>query len=136
MPGKIERFLAHGPYAVVGASADRAKYGNKVLRCYLQHGLEVYAVHPREQAIEGVACYRALSQLPRAIHGISVVTPPQVTEQIVEDAPSSGARYVWMQPGAESLQAITRAESLGLQIIAQGPCILVVLGFRESSQDE
>ena len=52
---KLKDFLASGPYAVVGASTVREKYGNKVLRAYLQHGLEIFPVHPKEREIEGVA---------------------------------------------------------------------------------
>ena len=38
---------------------------------------------------------------------------------------------LWMQPGAESPAAIARAQALGMNVIAGGPCLLVVLGFRE-----
>jgi hypothetical protein len=51
---KIKDFLAAGPYAVVGASSAREKYGNKVLRAYLQNQLAVTPVHPREAQIEGL----------------------------------------------------------------------------------
>ena len=43
----------------------------------------------------------------------------------------AGAVFVWMQPGAESANAVARAEELGLHPIAGGPCLLVALGFRE-----
>lgn len=129
---RIEGFLAGGPWAVVGASASRAKYGNRVLRAYLQTGREVYAVNPKEQLIEGVACYPSLRDLPVSVHGVSVITQPAMTELIVEDLPASGAEIVWMQPGAESPRAIERAAELGLEVIAGGPCILVALRYREA----
>ena len=127
---KIDVFLSTGPFAVVGASGDRAKFGNKVLRCYLQHGLKAYPVNPRESAIEGVDCYANVQSLPEPVHGVSVITPPSVTEQIVADVAEAGVRHLWMQPGAESSEAISRAEALGLSVIAGGPCLLVQLGFR------
>ena len=40
-----------------------------------------------------------------------------------------GIQHVWMQPGAESEQAVHRAEALGMNVIANGPCALVVLEF-------
>jgi predicted CoA-binding protein len=123
----IERFLARGPWAVVGASADRAKYGNRVLRAYLETGREVYAVNPHEWTIEGVACYPSLRDLPVRVRGVSVITPPDVTETIVEDLPAAGAEAVWMQPGAESRRAVERAEELGVVVIAGGPCALVAM---------
>jgi predicted CoA-binding protein len=127
----IGEFLARGPYAVVGASADRAKYGNKVLRCYLQHDLEVYAVNPNCSEVEGQVCHANLRQVPAQVRGVSVITRPEVTEKIVEDAAAAGVEFVWMQPGAESRAAITVAEESGLKVIADGPCVLVALGFRD-----
>ncbi len=127
----IRAFLDGEAFAVVGASRDRAKYGNKVLRAYLQNGLKVFPVHPRETEIEGLAAYPGLASLPEPVHGVSIVTPPAVTEQVVDQAAAAGIRHVWMQPGAESPEALRRAEALGLEVIAGGPCALVALGYRE-----
>ena len=128
---KIRAFLARGPFAVVGASADRDKYGNKVLRAYLQNGLVVYPVNPRESQIEGLAVYPDLASLPEPVRGVSIVTPPAVTEQVMRQAAAAGIRYVWMQPGADSPQALEQAEALGLEAIGGGPCVLVALRYHE-----
>jgi uncharacterized protein len=127
---KIADFLAGAPHAVVGASLDRSKYGNKVLRCYLQAQRPVHCVHPREQVIEGVACVATIAQLPDGVRGLSIITPPPVTEDIVRQAADKGIQRLWMQPGAESRRALEIADELGLDVIAGGPCLLVVLGFR------
>lgn len=131
MQSRIEEFLAGSVYAVVGASNDRWKYGNKVLRCYLQRGRRAIPVNPRAKIVEGLAAVPDLTSLPEPVHGASIITPPDVTEQIVEDAARAGVKRLWMQPGAESARAIERAEDLGLSVIAGGPCLLVVLGYRE-----
>lgn len=128
---KIKDFLAAGPYAVVGASSAREKYGNKVLRAYLQNGLAVTPVHPRETEIEGVKSVPDIASLPDGIRGLSMITPPPVTEKLVGEAAKKGIRRLWMQPGAESAAAIANAEALGLSVIAGGPCLLVALHFRE-----
>jgi predicted CoA-binding protein len=127
----IEEFLARGPYAVVGASTNQAKYGNKVLRCYLQHRLEVYAVNPNRSQVEQLTCYRDLTGLPAQVRCASVITRPEVTERIVDDAAAAGTEFLWMQPGAESPAAIAHAERSGITVIAGGPCVLVALGFRD-----
>lgn len=127
----IEDFLKEGPYAVVGASTHRAKYGNKVLRAYLQRNLEVYAVNPNADEVEGLKSYASLPTLPEVPRGVSIITPPQVTEQIVEDAAQAGVRFLWMQPGAESPRGVRRARELGMEVIADGSCFLVVAGYRE-----
>jgi predicted CoA-binding protein len=128
---RIDAFLRSGPFAVVGASADRSKYGNKVLRCYLQHGHTAYPVNPRAPEVEGQRAYPSLAALPGPVPAISVITPPEVTEKVVREAHATGVRHVWMQPGAESDAAIRAAEELGMNVIGGGPCLLVVMGYRE-----
>jgi len=129
---RIQAFLERGPWAVVGASSARAKYGNKVLRCYLQNGkAPVYPVNPRALEIEGVRCYPSLAALPERARAVSIITPPAITEATVEEAAELGIRHLWMQPGAESRRALARADELGLEVIAGGPCLLVALGYRE-----
>lgn len=127
----IDDFLKGSVFAVVGASTDRSKYGNKVLRCYLQHDLVAWPVHPRETEIEGVPCAPDFESLPEQVHGLSIITPPEVTEVVLEAAAQAGIKRVWMQPGAESNEAISRAKDLGMTVIAGGPCLLVALGFED-----
>jgi len=128
---RIDAFLNGAPHAVVGASRNRSKYGNKVLRVYQQTGREVYPVNPTGGEIEGLTAYTSLDAVPTPVHGVSIITPPQVTEKVVETAARLGIRHVWMQPGAESDAAVARAEELGLSVISGGPCILVVQRYHE-----
>lgn len=129
---RIEAFLTQGPWAVVGASTDRAKYGNKVLRAYLQAGrAPVYPVNPHATLVEGLAAFADLGSLPERARAASIITPPAVTERVVDDAIAAGVEHLWMQPGAESDAAVAAAEAAGLSVVAGGPCLLVVLGYRE-----
>ena len=128
---QIRRFLDGAPHAVVGASTDRAKYGNKVLRAYLQADRPVFAVNPKADQVEGVPAYADLAAIAADVHGISIVTPPTVTETIVQQAGRLGIQHCWMQPGSESVTAIQQAQALGMNVIAEGPCLLVALGYRE-----
>ena len=69
-----------------------------------------------------------------------VVTPPagatvqephlEVVEHVME-AGAAGVKHIWMQPGAESETAVTRANELGMSVIAGGACFLVIAGYRE-----
>jgi predicted CoA-binding protein len=131
LESRIQTFLAAGPYAVVGASTDRSKYGNKVLRCYQQHGLEVFPINPKAEEVEGLRAYPSLEALPVKVSGISIITPPAVTVSVVQEAIQAGVKRIWMQPGAEHPDAIRIAEEAGLEVIANGPCLLVVMGYRE-----
>ena len=128
---RIETFLNAEAFGVVGASAKPHKYGNKVLRCYLQNGHVAVPVNPVEREIEGQACVASVEELPGHVNSISIITPPQVTEKIVEQAIARGIRNLWMQPGAESASAVAAAEAAGLNVIADGSCVLVVLGYRD-----
>lgn len=128
---EIKEFLSGERFAVVGASKDRSKYGNKVLRAYQQAGKTVYPVHPKETEIEGLTAYPDLASLPESVDGISIITPPPVTESIVQQAIDAGIEHVWMQPGAESDDAIRAATDAGIRLIAGGPCLLVAVGYRE-----
>jgi len=127
----IERFLESAVFGVVGASPRRHKYGNQVLRCYQQSGRRAIPVNPREAIIEGVACVASVADLPVEAKSISVITPPAVTERIVQEAIRRGVENVWMQPGAESDAAVEACRRAGINVIADGSCVLVVLGFRE-----
>jgi uncharacterized protein len=109
----------------------RKKYGNKVLRAYLQSQRAVYPVHPSAEEVEGLTAYRDLASLPETVHGLSIITPPQITQQVVAQAAQLGIRHIWMQPGAESDSAVELAQQAGINVIWGGPCILVVLRFRE-----
>ena len=129
--GSIERFLSSPAYGVVGASTRRHKYGNKVLRCYQQNGRRAIPVNPREPQIEGAASVASVLDLPDDVHSLSVITPPAVTERVVDEAIRRGIQHVWMQPGAESDKAVADCVAAGINVIADGSCLLVVLGYRE-----
>lgn len=129
--GSIQRFLSSPAYGVVGASTRRHKYGNKVLRCYQQNGRRAIPVNPREPEIEGAASVASVLELPDDVRSLSVITPPAVTERIVADAIRKGIEHIWMQPGAESDKAVADCEAAGINVIADGSCVLVVLGYRE-----
>lgn len=128
---RIETFLDAGSFGVVGASRNPDKYGNKVLRCYLQNRYAAVPVNPVEKEIEGLSCVPSVSDLPVHVSSISVITPPQVTEKVVQEAIARGVKNLWMQPGAESAAAVAAAEAAGLNVIADGSCVLVVLGYRD-----
>jgi predicted CoA-binding protein len=131
MNDRIAEFLAAPAFGVAGASKNRDKYGNKVLRCYLQNGRTVVPINPLEVEIEGVACVKSVSDLPAEVQSLSIITPPPVTDKVVAHAIAKGIRSIWMQPGAQSTAAIAACEAAGVNIIADGSCLLVVMGYHE-----
>jgi uncharacterized protein len=128
---KIQSFLAGKRFAVAGASTDRSKYGNKVLRVYQQNKMDVVPINPTATEVEGLTAYPNLASAPGPFDGVSIITPPKVTERVVDEALRLGIKHIWMQPGAESELAIQAAEAAGASVIAHGPCILVSLRYRD-----
>jgi len=128
---KIEQFLTSAVFGVVGASRQRDKYGNKVLRCYQQNERPVIPVHPKEKQIEGIDCVASVEDLPATVDSISIITPPAITEKVVVGAAAKGIKNIWMQPGAESPVAVKFCQEHGLNVIADGSCLLVVLHYHE-----
>lgn len=128
---QIRQFLASTSFGVVGASANRQKFGNKVLRCYQQNGRNVIPVNPVESVVEGIACVASISDLPPEVESISMITPPPVTAKLVPLAIEKGIKNIWMQPGAEHPDAVALCREQGVNVIADGSCILVVMGYHD-----
>ena len=128
---QLDHFFQSSGFGVVGASADRSKFGNRVVRAYQEKGLTAIPVNPRESSIEGVDCVSGVADLPPEVKSISIITPPQVTEKVVTEAIGKGIANIWMQPGAESNQAVEICRRHNINVIADGTCVLVVLGYRE-----
>jgi predicted CoA-binding protein len=126
----IQAFLSAESFAVAGASTRREKYGNKILRALMQHGMKVYPLNPASEVVEGLQAFASLHDLPTQPQSLSIVTPPIVTRKIVEQAISGGVKHVWMQPGAEDAEASRMAREAGMNVIDDGSCILVLLAYR------
>ena len=123
---QMELFLNGAPHAVVGASHARHKYGNKVLRAFLQANRPAYPVNPQATVVEGVPAFARLEDIPGAVYGISIVTPRELTLQVVAEAVQLGIRHIWMQPGG-SERCHREGARHGANVIAGGPCLFVAL---------
>jgi len=126
----IENFLASKTYAVAGASARTHKYGYKVFKALLASGRETYPLNPITKEIEGHKAYPKIADLPVVPESLSIITPSEVTRQVVTDAIAAGVKHIWMQPGAEDEQASALAREGGINVIDDGSCILVLLAHR------
>ncbi|KAJ2445941.1 hypothetical protein IWW46_001213 [Coemansia sp. RSA 2440] len=125
-------FFASTRYAVVGASANKSKYGNKVLCWYLQHNISAVPINPTSTHIENVACSPSLSELEWAKNreemqktSVSVITPPRVSALVLQEAAKLGVKHLWFQPGSEPENMKQLAENLDVCVIGNGPCILI-----------
>ncbi|HYF51561.1 MAG TPA: CoA-binding protein [Planctomycetota bacterium] len=127
---EIEKFMSAPSFGVVGASEDPEKYGHKCYAALLNYGYKAYPINPKAKTVLGNPAYASIAALPEKVQSLSVITPPAVTEKVVDEAVANGIKHIWMQPGAESPAAIEKAKKAGLTVIAGGPCLLVDLAVR------
>ncbi len=130
----IDEFLNAASYAVAGASQNRAKYGNKVFRALVASNRNVYPLNPTATEVEGQPAFGKIADLPVVPESLSIVTPPHVTRDLIQQAIAAGVRNIWMQPGAEDAESSRAAREAGLNVIDDGSCILVSLSLERSSK--
>ena len=104
--------------AVIGASEDRAKFGNKAVRAFRQAGHDVVAINPRyadvEERIEGLPTYASVADVPGPVDVATLYVHPAVGERVLAEIAAKGIPELWVNPGAESDTLLRRARSLGL----------------------
>lgn len=105
--------------AVIGASANRAKYGNISLRAHVREGWSVYPIHPTAAEIEGHRAYPSLDALPvDRVDRVTLYVPANIGITLLGQIAAKSPAEVWVNPGAESEELLQRAEALGLPVIA------------------
>ena len=124
MENLIKEFLLQKSFAVVGSFRDESKYAYKILKDLKNKGYEVYPVNPKIKEVEGLKCYPTVMDIPVIVDVVDIVTPPQVTEQIVRECLRKGISRVWMQPGAESDTAIKFCQNNNIKVIYNA-CIML-----------
>jgi uncharacterized protein len=112
--------------AVVGASSNRGKFGNRAVRAFQQQGYTVIPINPHERQVEGLKAYASVLDVPGPIDMASLYVPPEVGEQVIADIARKGIAEVWLNPGAESDELIARARALNIQPIVA--CSIVAIG--------
>jgi uncharacterized protein len=114
--------------AVIGASNDRHKYGNKALRAFASRGHTVYAINPNEREVEGHKAYATVLDVPGPIDMATVYVQPEVGVSVMDDLAKKQIPEVWLNPGADDDAVVERAETLGLKVIQA--CSIIGIGER------
>lgn len=112
--------------AVIGASSDRRKFGNRAVRAFLAQGYTVIPINPHATEVEGLPAYRSVLDVPGSIDMASLYIPPDIGEQVIDEIARKGIGEVWLNPGAESDALVARARFLGIQPIVA--CSIVAIG--------
>jgi predicted CoA-binding protein len=112
--------------AVIGASNNRRKFGNRALRAYRDQGYTVVPINPHESEVEGLRSYRSILDVPGTVDMASFYVPPDVGEKVIAEVAQKGVAEVWLNPGAESDDLIARARALSIRPIVA--CSIVAIG--------
>ncbi|RYH08075.1 CoA-binding protein [archaeon] len=101
----IADYFALPQFVVVGASVDREKFGNKVLRAYKEKGYKATPINTRADVIEDLPTAVSLTAFAAKLGGevgqvgVSIITPPAVTKSIMQEGLALGYKYYFLQPG-------------------------------------
>jgi len=118
MPSKV--------VAVIGASRNRQKFGNRAVRAFTRQGYTVVPIHPHEPEVEGLRAYGSVLDVPGPIDMASFYVPPAIGEHVIEEVARKGIPEVWLNPGAESDALVARARALSIQPIVA--CSIIAIG--------
>lgn len=103
--------------AILGASQDPTKFGNRAVRGFKQKGWTVYPINPKASTIEGLPVFASIKDLPQRPNLVSVYLPPAVAAQVLPAVAEVGCDELWLNPGADSPEVVALAERLGLNVI-------------------
>ncbi len=117
--------------AILGASTDRTKFGNKSVRAHLQQGYTVYPVNPKATEIEGLPAFKSLAEIPPGkLDRISVYLPPHIGLAVLPEIAARGCNELWLNPGSDSDELVAAAGKLGLNVVQA--CSIVDVGMSPS----
>ena len=117
--------------AVIGASNDRAKFGNKAVRAFVRTGYKVFPVNPNESEVEGIPSFKSIKDLPVRPEMVTVYVPPPVLLKLLPDIAAKGCDELWLNPGTDSDEVLAEVERLGIEYIRA--CSIVGVGVSPAS---
>ena len=112
--------------AVVGASNDRRKFGNKALRAFQAEGYRVIPINPNEREVEGIATFASVLDVPERIDMATVYVQPDVAFRLLPEFDEKQIPEIWINPGADSDALLLEARRRKLNVIAA--CSIIAIG--------
>ncbi len=114
--------------AVIGASNDRRKFGNKAVRAFRRQGHTVVPVNSHEGTIEGERAYRSVLDYEGPIDEATLYLPPAAGVAVMDEIAQKKIPVVWLNPGADDPRVVARARVLGVRPIIA--CSILGVGER------
>jgi predicted CoA-binding protein len=116
--------------AVIGASNDRNKFGNKAFRGFLQKGYHAFPVNPNEPEVEGHASFKSVADIPNSLDLVTVYVPPPVLLKLLPGIAQKGCGELWLNPGTDSHSVLQEAKKLNLKTVQT--CSILAIGLSPS----
>lgn len=116
--------------AIVGASPDRRKFGNKAFRAFREAGYRAIPINPHHALVEGETAYASVLDYPGDIDMASIYVPPAIGERVVESLAQKGIGEVWFNPGADAPGVLNKARALGIRPVQA--CSIIGIGMSPS----
>ncbi|MDA1184121.1 MAG: CoA-binding protein [Acidobacteria bacterium] len=117
--------------AIVGASSDRRKFGNKAMRAFAAEGCRVIPINPNEREVEGIATYASVLDVPERIDMATVYVQPEVGVGLLREFEQKQIDEIWINPGAESPALLAEAAQRKLNVIVA--CSIIGVGQNPSA---
>lgn len=112
--------------AVIGASSNRNKFGNKALRAFERRGYTVIPINPNETEVEGHKTFASVLDVPGTLDMATVYVPASAGVTVMEQLAKKGVGEVWLNPGADEDEVVGRARELGLNVVQA--CSIIGIG--------
>jgi predicted CoA-binding protein len=109
--------------AIVGATNNPTRPVYGVAKYLQENGFKIIPVNPTIAEFLGEKSYPDVLAIPGEVEVVDIFRSPAAAPEIVEQAIAKQAKVVWMQPGAENLDAADRAKRAGLEVIV-GLCTM------------
>jgi predicted CoA-binding protein len=116
--------------AVIGASNNRSKFGNKALRAFQAEGYTVIPINTHEREVEGLRTYASVLDVPDPIDMATVYVQPEVAYRLLDEFERKQIPEIWINPGAESDELLDEARRRKLNVIAA--CSIIGIGRNPS----
>jgi len=120
----VARFLSLEKYAIAGVSRDPKKFGQVMFRDLRKKGMDVVPINPKADTIDGVKCYKSVSDLPADVRGVIFMTPKEETLAVAREAIAHGIKDLWVQQGAETKELVAELEKEDVNLICK-QCIMM-----------
>ncbi len=96
----INEFIKNKELGLIGASRNKNKWGNILLKELMKKGYNVHPVNPNYDSIEGIKCYSSVRELPKNVKNVIIALKPKIVMEVVKECYNAGIKRIWLHKGA------------------------------------